>query len=43
MTSVSKDVEKKEPSCTAGGMQTGTASVEYSTEFPQKTENEAPI
>ena len=33
-TSAGESVEKREPSCTAGGMQTDTAIMEDSMEFP---------
>ena len=38
-TSAGKDVEKGNPSALLVGMQTGAATVENSTEFPQKTKN----
>ena len=34
--SAGEDVEKGEPFCTGGGMQTGAATVESSTELPHK-------
>jgi len=36
ITSVGEDEEKKEPLCTLARMQNGTATVENSTEVPQK-------
>ena len=37
--SVGEEVEKKEPLCTTGGNDTGAATVENSTEVPQKIKN----
>jgi len=36
-------VEKREPSCTAGGDVNGIATMESSIKFPQKTKNRATI
>ena len=38
-TSAAEVVEKGEPQYNVGGMQTGAATVEKGTEFPQKTKN----
>jgi len=38
-TNVGKDVEKKEPSCPVGGDTNCTATVENSTDVPQKVKN----
>ena len=35
-TSAGKDVDKREPQYTVGGMKTGIATAENSMEFPQK-------
>ena len=39
IASAGEVVEKREPQCTVGGMQTGEATVENSMEFPQKTKD----
>ena len=41
-TNVGEDVEKREPSCSVGGMQTGAAPVESSKGFPQKLKRKVP-
>ena len=42
-TNVGKNVEKKEPSYTAGRIETGKATVENSTEVPQETKTRTTI
>ena len=43
ITNVDKDVEKNEPSCTAGRSQIGTGTVENVIQFPQKIKNKITI
>ena len=45
MTSIGKDVEKKEPLCNpcVVGMQTGAATMENSTKVPQKVKNRTTV
>ena len=42
-TNVGEDVERKEPLCTVGGMQTGAATVENSMVVPQEMKNRITI
>ena len=42
-TNVGEDVERKEPLCTVGGMQTGAATVENGMAVPQEMKNRITI